>query len=375
MIEWREPVTPQLVAFWHWWRGELAALLPLSLRTLFSQWNDLLILTDNGAAFELTYITRDGTHDLGTFDVGQLEEEMAAPLRSKYPQIATSEIVVRFPAERGLRKVFRLPAAAENNLRAVVAYEMDRQTPFTTEQVYYDVEVLKKLAESRQIQIELVLMLRPQLDAAWQLFSNGWLKPNIIDLASPDAEQANELPSHNLLPLALRTKRKNFAGIVNILLSILLVILLLVLMLLPLYANMQQVDQLEQAVSVASKQVAVVQSLKNQVIQQREEMNFLQHKVEAMPQLVEVFSSLSQLVPDDSWLTSLEFKQGRIVIQGQSSGAAQLMASIESAPLFHQTAFESQVTTDRKTKKEKFRISTHLVNQTKSEPADGPEQP
>ena len=47
-------------------------------------------------------------------------------------------VVVALPPEQVLRKTITLPAAVEENLRQVLAYDLDRHTPFKPEEVYFD---------------------------------------------------------------------------------------------------------------------------------------------------------------------------------------------------------------------------------------------
>jgi len=68
------------------------------------------------------------------------------------------------PAERVLTRTLSLPAAAEDNLRQVLSFEMDRQTPFKADQIYFDSRVLGRDASGRNLQVELVLLPRAQLD-------------------------------------------------------------------------------------------------------------------------------------------------------------------------------------------------------------------
>src|SRR3546814_12680797 len=57
-----------------------------------------------------------------------------------------------------------LPAAAAERLRDVVAFEIDRQTPFAAADVHYDAHVLGRNGE--QIEAELVVVPRATFDAA-----------------------------------------------------------------------------------------------------------------------------------------------------------------------------------------------------------------
>ena len=72
--------------------------------------------------------------------------------------------VLCIPPERVLQRNLTLPVAAEDNIRQVLAFEMDRQTPFKADQIYFDSRVTGRDASGRNLQVELVLLPRAQLD-------------------------------------------------------------------------------------------------------------------------------------------------------------------------------------------------------------------
>ncbi|TGQ96093.1 general secretion pathway protein GspL, partial [Mesorhizobium sp. M4B.F.Ca.ET.203.01.1.1] len=80
------------------------------------------------------------------------------------PRLRTLPRVWLLPATDVLRRTLRLPAAAADRLRAVVGFEIDRQTPFEASQVSYDVRELGAAGEG-QLQVELVAWPLWQLDA------------------------------------------------------------------------------------------------------------------------------------------------------------------------------------------------------------------
>ncbi|MCF3971964.1 hypothetical protein L2D92_32800, partial [Pseudomonas aeruginosa] len=58
------------------------------------------------------------------------------------PRLRSLPRVWLLPAGQVLQRTLRLPAAAGDRLRAVVGYEIDRQTPFEAGQVSYDIREL-----------------------------------------------------------------------------------------------------------------------------------------------------------------------------------------------------------------------------------------
>ena len=69
------------------------------------------------------------------------------------------------PASLGLRRPLLLPAAARERLREVLAFEIERQTPFAAEEVLYDGRLLGT-RDDGQLQVELVVLPLRQFQAA-----------------------------------------------------------------------------------------------------------------------------------------------------------------------------------------------------------------
>ena len=63
----------------------------------------------------------------------------------------TGEVILCLPADKVLTRTLTLPLATEENLREVLAFQMDRQTPFTVEQVYYDYGVVARGRKTRTV--------------------------------------------------------------------------------------------------------------------------------------------------------------------------------------------------------------------------------
>ncbi len=90
----------------------------------------------------------------------------------------------------------RLPAGASQRLHDVVRFEIDRQTPFQVEQVYYDVRLLKRHGDDAQLETELVVVPRRLVDGP-----DGVPKEWATTLAGIDVADMQGQPLNvNLLP-------------------------------------------------------------------------------------------------------------------------------------------------------------------------------
>ena len=362
MINLNTDIPLDIGKFWRWWTTELRTLVPPSFFELIKRKQDFLVLTKIAGAIKLTHVGDGVSRNLGVFALNTDGKRAQHLLFAEHKELADTEIILRLSSEQGLLKVFKLPAATQENLAKVVAFEMDRQTPFNADQVYYDARVVETLANANQIKVELALVLRSSLDEMLQELFDWGLRPNIVDMAPADEEQDFSKPSYNLLPEASRSKQRNLPKLFNIALSVVLCLLLSLILIIPILANKSYLSNLEIEVSRIGKVANRVQSMKKQADTQLKELGFLLEKKRSDPIMMETLEELTKLIPDNSWLTNFDYKNKRLKIQGQSPAASLLIETIETSPLFQNTNFVSPVTQDRRTKLERFQIVTEVVN-------------
>jgi len=197
-----------LQQFLSWWGGELASLLPASWRALFAQGRARVLYVPSGDGLELRMEEGDRIATVAT-----LAREPELDPAAGSGQIAASQVEARLgpsraerprwlllPAGQVLRRRITLPATATDRLRAVVAHELDRQTPFRADQVSYDCRVLAVDATSKMAQVELLVLPKDRLDAALAA-----LGPLAVGLSGVDALDAQGVPLRcNLLPAERR---------------------------------------------------------------------------------------------------------------------------------------------------------------------------
>ncbi len=124
----------------------MAAFLPATLRGRLERGGQRLIveISDEWARFgfekgrdtrPLGEVTISPAGLAGRPDSGQ-RDAVAKIVRGARARFA--EVVLKMPRDKVLRRLVDLPAAAAENLREVLGFEMDRHTPFNADEVYFD---------------------------------------------------------------------------------------------------------------------------------------------------------------------------------------------------------------------------------------------
>lgn len=356
MVKLDSTIDRELKRFFHWWGNELASLLPERVREIFGRRRPKLILVRSGEGGALTLANHGEIRSLGVFPLDYVAKE-GESLFKEYPDLVGAERVLLLPAEHYLQQIIKLPAAAEENLNQVVAFELDRWTPFKADQVYFGTRIIERLADTRQLRLELALTPREKLDPVLgELAEAGW-RPERVDVGpEPDGH------GMDLLPERFRPHQSRLPQAVNGLAAAVLLVAAAVVLTFPIYANRSLASELQQEVKAAGKTAQEVEALKTQVEQRQNEQGFLSRKKLTEPTMLDMLNDLTKVMPDDTWLNGLQYRDRKVTIQGQSPAASSLIERIEASAFFKNTSFVSPVTKDVASGQERFQITSEVTN-------------
>lgn len=357
-----DPLRERLVGFWRWWRGELLGMLPSGLRRALRHESARLILEVSAGRGELSLVDGEGVQDLGRVALGVDSElrRLAGAVRVAYlPRI--DHLILRLDPREVLHRRITLPLAAEENLREVLGFEMDRYTPFTCDQVYYDHVIAGRDPEHGTLHVELLAVPRRHLGEVIKRLGEAGLAPSIMDVAP---QEAGWSPGFNLLPQEQRGQyvRPNTRwyrlGVA------LLIVLTALAVGIPLVQKQRMIHGLERAVDQAREAAQAVYDQRKTLDELLARSRYLSHQKTHRAAVIDVLEVLTRLLPDDTWLDRFELRGGQIKIQGESKAASSLIPLIEAAPLFRNVSFAAPVTHNVRTAKERFVITAQLPEPT-----------
>jgi len=355
------PLWRELGSFWSWWTGVLLGMLPGEIRRrilpgairLYLDWEDGEVVASMGTAESHREVARYATR------AGAQE-----PDKDHHFRIGRARnIVFCLPRDKVLLKQFTLPLAAEENLREVLGFELDRETPFTAEQVYYDAIVLERRPREHTLALQLILTPRQALDAMLARIGNLGFQPQQVTVRDT---VGNPLIA-NLLPPQERGRSTDKVKYINLALGTVALLLLIAVVSLPLVHKARVIHTLESAVDIATEKADLASKLREKVDQLNKGSRFLVDKKQSTPLRVGTVAELTRILPDDTWVTRLDIKGSEVQIQGQSASAAALIPLLESSPELHNARFRSPVTQTRHAKtKERFHLSVETVSEAGS---------
>jgi general secretion pathway protein L len=347
-----------LPRFFSWWGLELVALLPARWRALLAERSDALLLGVIDRELVLWRSGADGSSELGRILLDDPAEAQQAALARLLGQLDDAD-VRRFyciDPRRTLRRTLTLPAAAEDNLRQVLAFEMDRQTPFKADQVYFDYIVAARSAADRNLQIELTIVPRAQLDAELQLLAASAMTLDGVDTWRDRPGGART--GLNLLPVERRVKRKNLRSRLNLALAGAAIVLLVTAMLLSLANRESALTAMQSDVQKAGNDAKQVTQLRKTLQDTLDGANFLTRKKRETPLMVDLLNDLTTRLPDDTYLERINVdEKNKIEMQGLSDDASKLIGLLQKSEFLANPSIQGTIQPDPRTKKDRFNIT------------------
>jgi general secretion pathway protein L len=351
--------TDTISRFFVWWFGELAACVPGRVRAHFRRRSAALaLMPDNG---DMTFALHRGgsSRDLGRirFDA-KMEPRRALAELLRGISVRDVDVVMNLPADKVLRRSVRLPLAAQENLREVLAFEMDRHTPFKAGEVAFDYRVSSADAESKRLDVDLVVVPRELVERAGSIAESFGLALDRISIVGEEGQgnRAFNLLAHGSPPGHSASQHRLLTG-----LAVLAAILAAVAVYLPLHLKERSLAAYERQLAEARAAALDAEELKSHLTARLEHGRFLIDRRLATPAATTLLAEVTERLPDDTWLVQLRLLGNALILSGFSPAAAALIAELEESPLLSEVRFGSPVTADPRVGNERFNISADVA--------------
>lgn len=346
--------------FFCWWIKELEALLPHRLRQGPGGLTERVSLVDFFPPTVTISQFKDGKrYEIGRIDVSSLDDiklKQAFHVLVEKAQESSVGVALELNPRQVLLREIQLPLAAEENLRQVLAFEMDRLTPFSHGDVYFDFRILSRNQELNCINVQLAVATRLIVDKGVAFLAQMGVQSTevvLIDDIAPSNEKVFNFlsPERRVRPAAVQLSRT------NLVLGFVLVLLVLGAMMLPLVLKRQAVVELNPVVERARVAAEKTDKLRVMLEQKVEEYNFLLEKKQSLPAVIELLDELTRLLPDDTWVQQFDVKGKELQFQGETGSSSKLIITLEQSRLIHEASFRSPLTKGIGSNTERF----HLV--------------
>jgi general secretion pathway protein L len=356
-----------LPAFWRWWMGELAPLVPMApraalqrrrLRPILAFGDGVAVLWEPRVVDGALVLAEAARVPLGT-DAAAIAQSGRVLIEALPPRAAGGavKIVVALPRAQVLRKRLTLPAAVEENLREALAYDLDRHTPFRADQLYFDAAVIGRDLAKREITVDWAAALKTAVDAA-RRHAETWGAVVVgVTPEAPEPGSATVVPPArwsklNLLPEEERPEAVLWRRPQFLLPAALLGIAALIAIVLPIWQKRDYAIALTEVTEQARVQAAASDALRQLLDLTTGDYNFALGKKYAFPSTVQLLDDVTRILPDDTWLTQFDVKsvpKGKeprrdILLRGESGNAGRLVSALEDSKMFGEAAPRSPTT-------------------------------
>lgn len=335
--------------FLSWWARQMSSFLPPGVAGGLGQ-PDALLVSANVASdppyLRLSVRRRQRETPLGQFRMDESGRQSArAAIHNRIRRV-----ILRPNPATVLERKIELPLATEPDLRNVLCYEMDRLTPFTAEQVFWAARIDHRDRTRARLELSLSLIPKVLVQPALVALEAMGLRASAIETTGRDGSRRiidlvdGQAPSQRWFGMACG------------------VVLLLVVgaAATPFVLQARARAAVEAGIANLRPQVAEADKLRRRIAAGSAGSDVIAAEHAAIGDALQVLAVLTDLFPDNTVLTDLSLRKGKITITGQSPAAPQLIPAMAAEPMLHNPSFAAPVTRTPDGKADTFVIRVGL---------------
>ena len=337
-----------------WWVRQMLDLLPRRVRHREASGMDALVLQcdDPGAAVPSIAVSRrvrGASSNLGSFVLDGAGVEAAAgaaALRRHH------KVILRIPPSLLLQRDTELPLAAEADIDRVLGYEMDRITPFAAAELFWTWGLQRRDRALARLYLRLSMVPRVMLEALLHRLGNAGLAPDTLAATSEDGTTCH-IPIQRLTARQASRRMAQVAGSVCAL-------LLCAVVTTPFVQSIRAIDRADEQIAALRPRMAEVETLRRQISTNTSGTDVFAAERTRVGDAVQTLATLTEILPDDTWLSGLTLRQRILTFSGQSARAARLIGILSADPAFKAPAFATPVTRADSSGADLFSIRTEI---------------
>lgn len=335
-----------------WWIGQLAECVPERWRRASASMPDCLAIQPVGRlgpalkAVSIGRWSQNRETPLGEFQVG-------ASALAGVPVLPGLPVVLRVADCDVLCKTITLPLAAERSLAQVLAFEMDRETPFGVDEVAWGYRVVGRDRQRRQLTLRLRLINRTSFAPLIEALAEVGIPVTRIEVTG-GADEGFVLPLDANPARTVRRPATRLLRPVSVGICLVMVVLVAAS---PFVRQARDIAKLD-------RQIAGLRGVADQAAQLRHDIDNLQGAGDVVKKeraaagdAVAVLAALTAALPDDTYLMELQQQEHKVTFGGRSAAASRLIGAIADSNGLHNPVFTAPVTRMEATHQEVFTIT------------------
>jgi general secretion pathway protein L len=255
-----------------------------------------------------------------------------------------------------LSKTVSLPLAAERHLGQALAFEMERETPFSAEEIFWTHRVVNRDREHGQLSVQLCLVPRAQLATLIDALGRAGIVPKRAEIDG-DAKRGVFLPldgdGRNGAARGQRMVRWSALALCAGLAVAAVVT--------PFVQQSSTSAALDVAIAKHRSTVNDVEKLRREIERLSGSAELLDSERDKASRPLEVLAALTQLLPSDTYLTEFRQQQQKVMLSGRSGGASRLIGALAASDRLRNPSFAAPVTRIDAVPAEVFSITAEVA--------------
>jgi general secretion pathway protein L len=319
----------------NWWIKQMLDLVPPAIRRRTDSPPDACVISMDGHAINLATRRAGGTSALGRFGLDTTGIEQARSIVRKLGR--RYAVAVSIPGEKLLERTLALPLAAEADLTSMLRYEMDSITPFTAEELFWTWSVVRRDRERRHLHVRLSFVPKAALPTLTPALEGLGVTPSWLEAATPSGS-ARIIPLGHMAASQQRHRRHLRLALGTT------AALMVACAVLPCVLQAMARTRIEDRIRALDPDVRLAETLRARITRDSSAATLIAAEHGRAGDPLAVLSAVTAALPDDTFLTDLTIRGGRLEITGQSKAAARLIAVLAANPVVKDPAFVASVT-------------------------------
>ena len=337
-----------------WWMQQMRDLGPASLRLSDRTRRPTLVIALDTPDLSSTMLFLDGRSGRTALGRHSLGDTGLAKTLAGLSKAQRRSPVLQVPADLLLERDTILPLAAEPDLARVIAFEMDRLTPFNAHELFWTCATIQRDTVRQQLHVRVTVIRRAQVEPILDALAQAGLAPVRIEAANaPGSCRAIPLGTGRPDRARLAQRAEACAMGACALLTASAIALPFILQSIAGAGVDARIDAVRPHVMEAASRRATIASAATAA----DAIAAARGQAGAMLQAIAL---LTDVLPDDTFLTTLSAQQRKLTFSGHSGTAARLIVAMAAQPRLHNPTFTAPVTHDEADGGDMFSIHVEL---------------
>jgi len=338
--------------FYEWWTGQLSDCVPKQWREATSSKRDALVITPVEPIGTDVRTISISTWSKGR-EVSLGQYAIAARDLADLPRPARLPVVLHLLDNDVLCKIITLPLATERDLAQVLAFEMDRETPFGVDEIFWSYRIVQRDKQRGQLTARLRLITRASIAPLLEALAEAGISVKRAEIVGgTDDGLGLSLKDDGTQP-----ERATSARVLRWASATICLALAITVVAAPFIRQAWDLATLDKEIAAGRAAAAQAEQLRRDIDRLEGAGNLIKNERAAAGDPLATLAALTTMLPDDTYLTELQQQQHKVTFGGRSAAASRLIGAVAAGSQLRNPAFVAPVTRMESTHTEVFTIS------------------